>query len=480
MISFCGGSKVKQSEVSVMKFLISLAVGVAIWFVPAPAALEPKAWHLFAIFFTTILGIIIKAAPMGTMCMVGLALSVFSGTLDIKNEALTGFGNSTIWLIVIAFFIAQGFVKTGLGTRIAYFFIYLLGKRTLGLAYGLAITDLILAPATPSNTARGGGVIYPIMKSLALSYDSKPHDPSARKIGHFLTLSCFQVVMVTSAMFVTAMAANPLIQKFAADNGVTITWGGWALAALVPGIVSLIVVPYFIYKVYPPEIKDTPDAKRLAKKKLSEMGPISKHEWIMMAVFALLILFWILGSTIGIDATTTAFGGLSILLLSGVLTWNDVKSEKGAWDTLIWFGVLVMMAGYLNKFGFVPWFSQFVANEVAQLSWTMAFPVLLGIYFYSHYFFASATAHVTAMAAVFMAVGVQVGVPAYLMAITLGFFSNLFGCLTHYGSGPAPVLFGSGYVELGEWWKLGFLISIVNILIWMVVGAGWWKILGLY
>ncbi|WP_127717953.1 anion permease [Halobacteriovorax sp. HLS] len=469
-----------KSEVNLPKLIGTIVVGSIIWFMPVPKELDPRAWHLFAIFASTILGIILKAMPMGSMCMASLAIALFTNTLNIKGEALSGFSNGTIWLIVIAFFIARGFIKTGLGNRIAYFFVYTLGKKTLGLSYGLALTDLVLAPATPSNTARAGGIIFPIMKSLSLSYDSKPNEPSRKKIGEFLTLSCFQVDVITSAMFLTSMAANPLIQKFAGDNGVTITWGNWALAGLVPGLVSLLVVPLIIYKLYTPEIKETPNAKKIAQEKLTEMGPISKQEWIMIGVFCFLIIFWVLGTTLGINATVTAFGGLSALLITGVLKWEDIKSEKGAWDTLIWFGVLVMMADFLNKLGFVPWFSQFVSAEVTGLSWMVAYPILLGIYFYSHYMFASATAHVTAMAAVFMAVGIAVGVPPFLMAISLGFFSNLFGCLTHYGMGPAPVLFGSGFVELGDWWKVGFIMSIVNILIWMIIGGAWWKILGLY
>ncbi len=470
----------KNSEVSLPKLAITLVIGLVLWFIPSPEGLEPRAWHLFAIFLSTIIGIILKALPMGSICMTGLAVALFTGTLKLKGEALTGFSNSTIWLIVIAFFIARGFIKTGLGTRIAYFFIYLLGKKTLGLSYGLALTDLILAPVTPSNTARAGGVIFPIMKSLSHSFGSDPHEPSRKKMGEFLTFSCFQVDMITSAMFMTAMAANPLIAQFAGEHGVKITWGSWALAALVPGIISLIIIPLVIYKFFKPEITETPNAKEHAKENLQKMGPMTKSEWTMIAVFLFLIVFWIFGGSLGIASTTTAFGGLAILLITGVLTWDDVKSEKGAWDTLIWFGVLVMMASFLNKLGFIPWFSQFVSKEVSGLAWTTAFPILLGVYFYSHYIFASSTAHVTAMASVFMLVGISVGVPPALMAISLGFFSNLFGCLTHYGSGPAPVFFGSGFVDLGDWWKLGFGLSILNIIIWMTVGGIWWKILGLY
>ncbi|WP_372653169.1 anion permease [Halobacteriovorax sp.] len=470
----------KNTEVSIVKLAITFAIGLVIWFIPVPQGLDIRAWHLFAIFLSTIIGIILKALPMGSICMTGLAVSLFTGTLNLKTEALTGFSNSTIWLIVIAFFIARGFIKTGLGTRIAYFFIYILGKKTLGLSYGLALTDLVLAPVTPSNTARAGGVIFPIMKSLSHSYGSDPNEPSRKKIGEFLTLSCFHVDMITSAMFMTAMAANPLIAQFAGENGVKLTWGTWALAAVVPGLVSLAIIPLIIYKIYKPEITETPNAKEHARESLQKMGPMTKSEWTMIGVFIFLITLWIFGGTLGIPSTTTAFGGLSVLLISGVLSWEDIKSEKGAWDTLIWFGVLVMMASYLNKLGFIPWFSQFVSSEVTGMPWTTAFPILLGVYFYSHYIFASSTAHVTAMAAVFMLVGINVGVPPMLMAISLGFFSNLFGCLTHYGAGPAPVFFGAGFVDLSDWWKAGFGISVINILIWMIIGGIWWKVLGLY
>lgn len=467
-------------EVHIPKLILSFIVGLVLWLIPVPEGLKNEAWHLLAIFVFTILGIILKALPMGTMCFFGLALALLTNTLNIKGEALSGFSNGTIWLIVIAFFIARGFIKTGLGSRVAYFFIYHFGSKTIGLSYSLALTDLVLAPATPSNTARAGGVIFPILKSMAHNFGSDPENSSRKKIGEYLTLTAFQVDMITSAMFVTSMAANPLIVQFAHSNGIEISWGLWALAALVPGLICIAVIPLIVFKFYPPEIKQTPDAKNIAKEKLKEMGPVSRNEWIMICVFLLLIVFWILGSTLKINATTTAIAGLAILLTTGVLTWNDVKSEKGAWDTLIWFGVLVMMADFLNKLGFIPWFSAIIAAKIGTFSWIVAFPLLLLIYLYSHYMFASATAHVTAMAAAFMAVGISVGVPPMLMALSLGFFSNLMGSTTHYGAGPAPVLFGSGYVELTDWWKMGFILSVVNIFIWMAAGGIWWKIIGIY
>jgi DASS family divalent anion:Na+ symporter len=439
-----------------------------------------KGLHLFAIFVTTILGIILKPLPMGAVAMIGIAVTALSGTLSIA-DSMSGFSDVVIWLIVLAFFISRGFIKTGLGARIAYNFMALLGKRTLGLSYGLAATDLVLSPAIPSNTARAGGIVMPVMASLARAYGSRPDDGTARKIGSFLTLTAYQVDCITSAMFLTAMAANPLAQKLAGDLKVNITWGGWALAALVPGVIALLVVPFVIYRLHRPEITETPEAVQMAKDHLAELGPIKRQEWMMLGVFVLLLVLWIFAKPLGdINPTTSALVGLAVLLLTGVLDWEDVKKETGAWDTLVWFAALVMMAGFLNKLGMIPWFSKTMGGMVAGKGWIAAFLVLALVYFYSHYFFASNTAHVASMYAAFLGVSVVAGAPPVLAALVLAFFSNLFAGMTHYGTGPAPVLFGTGYVEVGTWWRMGLLISLINIVIWVGIGGLWWKVLGLW
>ncbi len=439
-----------------------------------------KGLHLFAIFVATIVGIIVKALPMGAVAMIGIAITALSGTLSIA-DSMSGFSDVVIWFIVLAFFISRGFIKTGLGARIAYTFMALLGKRTLGLSYGLAATDLVLAPAIPSNTARGGGIVMPIMASLARAYGSHPGDASARRMGSFLTLTAYQVNCITSAMFLTAMAANPLAQKLAGDLKVNITWGGWALAALVPGVVALLVVPLVIYWLHRPEITETPEAVEIAKGHLRNLGPIKRQEWMMFGVFIMLLVLWIFAKQLGeLNPTTSALAGLSVLLLSGVLNWEDIKKETGAWDTLVWFAALVMMASFLNKLGMVPWFSKSMGGMVSGYGWIAAFLVLALVYFYSHYFFASNTAHVASMYAAFLGVSIAAGAPPVLAALVLAFFSNLFAGMTHYGTGPAPVLFGTGYVEIGTWWRTGLLVSFVNIVIWVGLGGLWWKVLGLW
>jgi len=436
--------------------------------------------HMFAIFLATILGIIIRPLPMGAVAITGAAVCAITGTLTI-SQSLSGYSETALWLIVVAFMFARGFIKSGLGTRIAYFFIRLLGKRTLGLAYGMAATEFVLGPLVPSNTARTAGVMMPIVRSLARAYGSNPDDGTARKIGAYLTLATFYIDLSISAMFLTAMAANPMAQKFAADFGVKITWGSWFVAGIVPGLVSLLVVPYVLYLIYRPEITRTPEAVEMANAKLREMGPVSKSEWMMMGVFAIVLVMWVFGDAYwGIDGTTAALVGLGLLLITGVLQWSDVLSEANAWDVLFWTGTLIMMAGFLNKMGMIPWFSKVMAATMAGHSWKVAFLVLGLTYFYAHYFFASMTAHVGAMYAAFLGVSIACGAPPMLAALVLCFFSNLHASMTHYGTGPAAAMFGQGFVPIVTWWRLGFLISVVNILIWVSVGGAWWKVLGLW
>ncbi|WP_343317773.1 anion permease [Sphingobacterium multivorum] len=476
-----------MKEISIKNIAITFLVALILWFIPIPKGVSPEAWHLFAIFAATILGIILKAAPMGTMCMMAIAFTALTQVLAPGDagksitKALTGFGDKVIWLIGISFFIARGFIKTGLGNRIAFLFIRVFGKSSLGLAYGLGLADVCLAPAIPSNTARGGGIIYPIMKSMAISFDSVPDKPDThRKLGSYLTLNSYYMNLIASSMFLTGTASNPMCQKFAANLGIDITWMSWAIAGFIPGIVAFFVVPLVLYKLYPPELKKTGDAPKMAAQKLKEMGPISRNEWLMLLAFFILLALWIFGGSFSIDATTTAFIGLTLLLLTSVLTWEDVKAEKGAWDTIVWFAVLVMMASSLNELGFIGWFSDLIKVQIGDLSWQIAFPVIILVYFFSHYIFASATAHVAAMYAALLGVGVSLGIPPMLLAMMLGFLGSIYGVLTHYGHGPAPVFFGSGYVDLKSWWLRGLEIGIVLLVIYMGVGGLWMKVIGYY
>lgn len=463
-----------------IRWIIPIIVGVVLWFLPAPTGIKIQAWHLLAIFIGTIVGIITEPLPIGAVSMIGLVLVLLTKTLT-PDDAFTGFAQSTVWLIVAAFFIARSIIKSGLGSRIALFLVSKLGSRVLGVSYALALTDLIIAPATPAAVARGGGVIMPILRSVSSVYGSEPNSPSAKKAGQFLTLAAFQVNVITPAMFLTALSANPLVAQLAGQQGVNITWGTWALAASVPGLVSLLVIPALLYKLYPPELKKTPEIAKHATKELHELGPMSPTEWVTTGTVILVLILWMIGDPLfGIDSTTVGFIGLAILILSGALTWNDVKGEKQAWDTFFWMGSLVMMATYLSKLGLIPWISTHIVHLIGGMGWVQAFLILCAVYFFSHYLIASNVAQVSAMYAAFLTAAISVGVPPLFAALILGFISSLDSGLTHYSNATAPLLFGMGYVSIGKWWISGLICAIVNIMIWMSVGSLWMHVIGLW
>lgn len=468
-----------MEKINYKKFILPVAVGIILWLITPirPEGLSSDAWHMFAIFVATIIGCITQPLPIGAVAMIGFTLTVLTGTVDI-DPAVKGFGNSSIWLIAMAFFISRGFVKTGLGRRIALQFVKLFGKKTLGLGYSLVGVDLILAPATPSNTARAGGIMYPIINALSKSFGSKADDGTARKMGSFLIFTEFHGNLITAAMFLTAMAGNPLAQSLAQHEHIHITWMNWFLAALVPGIVSLIVVPFIIYKIYPPEIKETPDAKSWADNELKDMGHMQRDEKFMIGIFLVALILWVLGSVIDMNATLTAFIALSLLLLTGVLSWSDVLKETGAWNTLIWFSILVMMASQLNELGFIPWLSKTIAGSLGGLSWPVVLVLLILFYFYSHYLFASSTAHVSAVYSALLGVAIATGAPPLFSALMIGFFGNLMASTTHYSSGPAPILYSSGYVSQKRWWLMNAGLAIVYFVIWLGLGSLWMKLIG--
>jgi divalent anion:Na+ symporter, DASS family len=464
----------------IFNFLIPIAVGLGLYNTSAPSGMDAQGWHLFAIFVATIVGVVFKPLPMGAVALIGMAATVLTGTLKLQPEALSGFSDGIVWLILYVYFIARGFIKTKLGIRIAYKFVQWFGHSALGLGYSVLATELFISPFIPSSAARAGGIMYPVVTAISESMGSHAHDSTRRKIGAYLYKLAYNGNLITSSMFLTAMAANPMCQSFAASQGVQITWGNWAMAAAVPGMLSLIVLPLFLYFVFPPSQKRFAHAPELARQKLAEMGPMSSQEWLMGSVFTVMLGLWIFGESYGISAVTTALLGLSLLLLTQTVTWDDVLNEKEAWHTMIWFSILVTMAKYLQVYGVIAWFSAMVSTLVMGMGWMSAFAVLILIYFYSHYLFASNTSHVSAMYAAFLAVAISVGTPPLLAALAFGFSSSIFSSMTHYGASTSALFFGAGYIDIGTWWRLGFMISVVNVLIWFGIGGAWWKVLGLW
>jgi DASS family divalent anion:Na+ symporter len=460
------------------KLIVPVALGLVVWFLPVPEGLTPKAWRMLAIFVGTIAGIIAAPLPMSVIAIIGATVAVLTDVIEM-SDVVKSTGTDLVWLILLAFFISRGVIKSGLGRRIALLFMRLLGQRTLGLGYGLAITELVVSPAMPSITARAGGVLLPITRAISEVLGSRPDDDESRtKVGSYLILCGFHANIVTAAMFVTAMAGNPLSVKLSADQGVDIGWTDWALAALVPGLVCLVLVPIVLMWIARPRVMRTPDATALAQRELAAMGPFSRNEIIMALIFIGLLALWMFGENFGVVASLAAAIGVSLLFITGVLTWQDALEEKSAWDTMIWIGLLIMLAGKLNEYGMVKWFGQEINVHLQGLPRLAIFVVVAVIYFYVHYFFASATAKISALLPLSLALMVGGGVPPFAAAIALGAMSNLSGCLTQYGIGSGPVMFGAGYVTQSEWWRAGFLMSLVYLAVWLTIGPLWWMFLG--
>lgn len=456
-----------------------LAAGLGVLLIPIPVGITAKSWHLLAIFVATIVGSIVRPIPGGAMVLLGVAALALTGTLPV-DEALGGYGDPIVWLVLAAFFMSRGMIKTGLGRRIAFLFIRAIGRHSLGLGYALVSTDMLLAMVIPSNAARAGGIIFPVTRSLAEAYDSKPGETAGR-LGAFLMTLVYQCDVIVCAMFLTGQASNVLISKFAQQvTGIELTYARWALAAIVPGLLSLLVVPLMLYRIFPPEVKHTPAAAKLAADELKRMGRMNSGEKLMLIVFALVATLWMTSALHGINYAAVALLGICVLLLSGVLNWEDVLRERAAWDVFIWYGGLVRMAEALGETGITKRFAESAANFTTGWKWGAALAVLLLIYFYAHYGFASITAHATAMYTPFLLVILAAGAPPYLALLSLAYFSNLSASLTHYGTTPAPIYFGAGYVKQRTWWKLGFIASMLTIPIWVVLGFTWWKILKLW
>jgi DASS family divalent anion:Na+ symporter len=486
----------------IIKWAITVSSGVAVYLAPIPEGITPQSWRLLAIFIATIVGSIVRPAPGGAVALLGIAAIAITKSMplseamirtvtdpaspDLKaietlrlKSTLMGYADPVVWLVLAAFFISRGMIKTGLGRRIALLFIRAIGHRSLGLGYALVGADFLLASVIPSNAARSGGIIFPIAKSVAEAYDSKP-GPTAARLGAFLMSFIYQCEVIVCATFLTGQAGNLIIQRLAKqESGIDLSYPTWLLGAIVPSLVCLLLTPPLLYRLFPPEVTHTPRAAEFAKSELTKMGRMSWREKVMLCVFALVALMWGTTSRLhSVDYSVVALVGICLLLVTGVLSWEDAIAERGAWDVFVWYGGMVRMAEALGETGITKKFAERMADFTAGWRWWAALALLALVYFYAHYAFASISSHALAMYAPFLIVVTTAGAPPFLAAVLLAYFSNLSAGLTHYGTTPGPIYFGADYVTQQKWWQLGLIASAPNILIWASVGLVWWKILG--
>lgn len=474
-----------------IKALAPLWVALLIALIPAPAGLAPHAWFYFAIFLGCVVGLIFEPLPGAVMGLLGvvaaallapwvlfspeqLAQDGFKPAKAAFSWAVSGFTNGTVWLIFGAFMFALGYEKTGLGRRIALWLVKSMGKRSLTLGYAVMIADGVLAPFTPSNTARSGGTIFPVLRNLPPLYDSNPGDESRKRMGTFLMWTAIASTCVTSSLFLTALAPNLLaIALTESAVGLKVTWGQWFMAAAPVCILLLLVVPLMSYWLCPPEVKSGSAVSEWAAKELAAQGALTRNEGLLLVLVVMALLMWIFAGGF-ISSALVGLLVISAMLIFKIVTWDDILANKSAWNTLVWFATLVALAGGLSKVGFVGWFGDLVGERISHFGPTVAMVVLALIFFLLHYLFASVTAHVTALLPVMLAAASGVpGLDMTTFVLLLLPMLGLMGIITPYGTGPSPVYYGSGYIPGPLWWRLGAIFGLVYLAAWLLLGLPW-------
>ena len=449
----------------------ALALGVAIWFIPPPEGLTVDAWRLFAIFFATIASVVAGAFPILTASVFAAASAVLTGVLT-PAEAYAGFANSTILLIIMAFLVARAVVKCGLGQRLGHLVVSRFGRSTLGLSYSIFVVDGLIAPAFPSNTARSG-VLYPLVVGLAEAGGAAPDKPDRRRLGGYLMFSGMVSLSLSSALWFTAMAANPLGAELARSAGLEITFGSWLVASCVPTLTAMALLPWLLQRIMSPEVTSTPNAPAAAARALAALGPLTRHEWIVAITFVGMVALWASAGFLGLDSTAVALLGLGILLATSVLTLGDIAKEGDVLATFIWFAVLYTLSDQLNEMGFMGYLGQRLAGALGGLGPIPVYLALVIAYVLLHYLFVSQTAHLLALFAVFLDVGIKLGVSAGPLAFMLLFASNFFSVITPQGSSANLLFTGSGYLSQGELYRLGAITTAITLVIYLVVATPW-------
>jgi divalent anion:Na+ symporter, DASS family len=459
------------SRATAIRQTATVLLGLAVWLTAPPEGLTVQAWRLFGVFAAAIVSVVLDAFPILTASVLAIAVAVLTGLVP-PAQAYAGFANGTILLIVLAFLVARSVVKCGLGARVGHLIVLWFGRSSLGLSYSIFLLDGIIAPAFPSNTARSG-VIYPLAFSLADAGGARPGDNSRRRLGGFLMFSGIASLSLSSALWLTAMAANPLGLEIAKPFGVEIGFGSWLLAASVPTLAGIALMPLLLYWLIAPELKATPEAPEAARRALAELGPLRREEKIVLAAFVGMVALWASATTLGLDSTAVAFLGLGVLLTFGVLTLDDIKKEGDVLATFIWFAVLFTLSSQLTELGFMGYLGQQLASSLGGLSSISAGLVLVLTYVLLHYLFVSQTAHLLALFGVFLDVGVKLGVPAVPLAFQLLFATNYFSAITPQGS-SANLLFGnSGFLSQKELYRFGAVTTAFNLVVYLVIGTPW-------
>lgn len=461
------------------KIFLPILLAGAFFLIPAPAGLKLPAWHLFGIFVATIFALILQSMPEAAVLIISLAAA---GLFAVPmGSVLVGYTDGTLWIIVVAIMFSLGFRKSGLARRIGLILIKKFGRTSLRIGYIISFMDLLLATSTPAAPARGGGLVYPLAEGVIDVCGSTPTN-GPRKIGAYLTVLEYMICMTTGSIFLTGMGPNLFNVRLAQQMlGIHVTWPLWAMAAL-PGFIGFLIIPWLVYKVYPPELSSLATVQQATVSELQAMGSVSRKEWITGGIFLLILGLWATGTATKINATLVAFLGVSLMLLFDIIQWKDIAESKEAWSILIWFGAILGLSAALGKTGFFTWLAAFL-KAILPTAGLGQYAILLVVALLAtvpHYIFASLVGYVAAFAPLAFSFILATDVPHFPAFFLVAYLMVISSTLTHYGNGLGPLLYAKGFTDKKTWWLIGLMVTALQVVLYLTVGPLWWKFLGVW
>lgn len=436
-------------------------------FVQPFAGLPFTSQALFFIFVSTIVSVVLGGVRMGPATFVAVAMLIFFNILPFK-EATFGFSHSTPWLVFCAFCFCRAFTKSGLGQYLAMFLQRRSKGNTKSFLYHVVALDFVAAPFIPSNAARAGSTSIPVLMNI-LHFLKKNKKQEA--VGVYLVLTTFLGTLIASALFLTGTAPNLLALSLAKSvAGIHVNWMEWFIYMLAPSLIMIVLVMLVVPRLLGVNTNDLPSVNLGHEKK----GQLSKNARKILFVFTGVLFLWVFGGQWGISAVQTAFLGVAVLLLCGVLSWQDIIENQNAWDNLFWYGTFVSMATALSNQGIFSKIGVIMNAHLSGLSPETVYIVGSFIFFFAHYMFAGIGPYVVSFFPIFLLMFLEKGVPPLVATVGLGGCATLSAMLTHYGSTLTPLFWGLNAVTVKVWWRVGACLGILCYVVTTACGLCVW------
>lgn len=497
-------------------YIVCFVVALIFWNISSEGkkGITPTSMHLFAVFLLIVLLLLFTKARISIVIAFSLAFlsltknfkcrtsdnlmvdcSLCGKPVDSKDEsvlykcngskgsfsvALSGYADPINWLVFFAYQIGYCIEKTGLGKRISYIILKHFGISLHGIGYAIFIIELILAPFIPSNVARGGCIVLPIITSIIKNISQNYRISS--KVSDFLYLCGNHANLIISSMYLTGSASNPvLISKVNSVYGseYDLSFMKWLIGAIVPVVIVIFIVPRVISIYLGQENMNLEQTQNYSERMLRHMKEMTKDEKYLCLVFIICLTLWVTAGITGIETTLVTFIGVLSLIMFNVMSWDDILNNKKAWDTFFWLGGMIVLANQLSEVGISALIGEYIAAFVEHIP---AFPIqvllLFVFYFLTMIFFSSLTGHVIAFAGPFMNAAEKLNIPKGLTVAFLAYYTLLCATLTHYSCGTTVMYYSQSRIKTKQFITVGFIIGLICITVYSTIGSLWWKLLG--